>query len=391
MHKFKPDEIVKCCNNIERGVRFDRDGVGVCCCSTKVSPFIISPEEMASGKVNYDLILERRHELLECVNGLNNKYDVTDCLSCSLLKEKEYKDIDLTNLGGPNLCSGFNIAHFSSCNLKCTYCPYATFDKETNNQYSNIVEFIEEYRKRGKILDGTQIDYNGGEPTLLKDFEKILDFLIDNKIGRVTLYSNCVKYNSRIYQALKQNKITLITSPDCALPSTSKNIKQISTFHRIYDTIVKYRNSGTNNLVIKYVIADENRSDDDLYSFVNFAAALGPKVIIGICPSYPYGDREIPEETVEFGAKLAYMLEKYTGKMPLLFSDYSTADEKFLNYSKEVRERVAQKKKEKPLNSLYNLNKCYETNKVCKPKRNLTFKELIKRTIKAIKLYLLTN
>ena len=357
MNKFKPDQMVKCCNNIERGVRFDKRGVGVCCCSTKSSPCIITNEEMASGKVDYDFILKRRHELLECVNGQNNKWDVSSCLECELLKEKRYKDIDLSYLGGQNMCSGFNIAHFSSCNLKCIYCDYASIDKETNNKYSNIIEFIEEYSKRGKLIKDSNVDYNGGEPTLLKDFEKILNYLIKSQIKNITLYSNCVKYSPAIYNALKYDKIALITSPDSALPSTFKRVKTMDSYRKVWDNIVRYRNSGTSRLIVKYVITDENRSDDDLYAFATAAAALGPKVTIGICPAYPLGNIEIPAETVEFGAKLYYALEKYTGKAPLLFSDYATADIKFANYSRDVRKLVNKLKDDRPISyEFYNLN-----------------------------------
>ena len=70
MHNFKQNDIVKICKYIESGVRFSYEGITCCCANTFISPVIITAQEMASGKVTYDLVVQRRIELFETLNGL---------------------------------------------------------------------------------------------------------------------------------------------------------------------------------------------------------------------------------------------------------------------------------------------------------------------------------
>ena len=71
----------------------------------------------------------------------------------------------------------------------------------------------------------------------------------------------------------------------------------------------------------------------------------------------------------------------------MLFSDYSTADIKFANYSKEVRRLVAEMKKEKPISYIYNLNQPIPCSVAVQNNvRKQTFSDIYKKLIRAIKL-----
>lgn len=348
MNNFKPDDKVKSCDFLERGIRFWTEGVCCCCSVTMQSPVIISAEEMASGKVTPELVAQRRQQLFETINGLNDDFNIKgdgfvgSCAGCNLLREKLYKDVKFDYLGGlgdNHEASSFNISHFSACNARCSYCDYTIRNDFRMPIYNNITELIDEYKKQGKFLTPNSIDYNGGEPTILPDFAKILNYLNDNNIGWVTLYSNCIKYSEDLCKALGENKINLITSLDCGTPSTFKKIHGVDTFTKCVNNIIKYRKSGTHNLIIKYNICKDNTNEDDLYGFVFLMAVIKPDQVF-ICPEFPYGDMEIPQETVDFGAKMYCLLEKYLGLKSFIQTDVMKGDPKLCQYSVDVREAI---------------------------------------------------
>ena len=334
--EFKSNDIVKSCPYIESGVWFNVRGMACCCLSTFTSPEIVTSEEINSGKATYDFIIQRRRELFEGVNGLR-EMDTGSCKECSSLKEKLYKDVNFEYLGVHELPSGFNLQFFTSCNLRCTYCIYTIQDNFVKPQY-DIIPIIELYRKRNKIKSNNWIDFNGGEPTLLQNFDEILNYLLDNNIGTVGVYSNCVKYSQSIYNALKDNKIYLINSIDSGTATTYKKLHGADVYNKVVENLIRYQNSGTNNLQIKYIVCDNNRTDDDLYGFLFLILSIRPGFVI-ISVDFPYGDKEIPLESAVFTAKMWYLLEKFGGITPMIQSDQASGgDPKFGLFSKKIRE-----------------------------------------------------
>ncbi|MEI0557258.1 radical SAM protein [Brachyspira intermedia] len=337
MKEFQPDDIVKSCIYMETGVWFNIRGIGCCCLGVYASPEIITAEEMSSGKVTYDLVVQRRKELFEAVNGLRDQY-TRSCKNCISLVEKKYKDVNFEYLGGSRLPSSFNIQHYSHCNLRCNYCSYTKDNTFFKAKY-NIIDYLELFREKGKLLGNNWIDFNGGEPSLLENFDDILSYLIDNNLGTIALYSNSVKYSEKIFQALKENKILLSTSIDAGTASTYKNIHGANVYTRVVDNLIKYKSSGTNHLDIKYIITDENMNDDDLYGFLFLIAAIRPNSIT-ISINFFYGETEVDMKYAEFSAKLYCLILKYTGIIPILFSENSPGDPKYVKFSKDIRNEI---------------------------------------------------
>lgn len=245
------------------------------------SPKIITAEEMQSGKVTYELVVQRRKELFEAVNGLRDQ-DTGSCKMCMSLIDKKYKDVNFEYLGGSRLPTSFDIQHFTSCNLKCTYCIYAVTNNFVKPQY-DILKFIELYREKGKLLGNNWIDFNGGEPTLLENFDEIIDYLISNNVGTIVVYTNGVKYSEAIFNALKENKIILTTSIDAGTASTYKKLHGADVYIKVIQNLIKYKSSGIDNIEIKYIVTDDNMNDDDLYGFLFLILSVRPiRVMLSI-------------------------------------------------------------------------------------------------------------
>jgi sulfatase maturation enzyme AslB (radical SAM superfamily) len=318
---------------------------------------------MSSGNITPELISTRRRRLFEAINGLNDD-PLEGCAHCNLIKTKYYKDVNFDYIGGldPATCgaSCFNISYFTACNSRCKYCVYTIENDFKPPQYNNIIEVIESYRGQNRLLYPNAIDYNGGEPTILKNFAEILNYLVDNNIGYVTLYSNGIIYSDAIYNTLRENKIGLITSVDAGTPSTYQEVHGggKDRFAQVMENMTRYRLSGTKNLVIKYNICENNVSEDDLYGFVYAMTALNPGYIF-ICPEFPYGDKLIPQKSVEFGARMFCLIEKYTGKICQIQSDIMKGDPKFAKYSEDIWKEIAKIKNDSPYADEHNLHSLY--------------------------------
>ena len=306
--QFKPNDIVKSCNYLEKGLCFQLWGLQSCC-QVDSSPVLVSKEEITEGKLSYDLIVQRRKELFL---GINNKKDINigGCKDCIKLVEKKFKDVCFDYLGGEQLPNGFNIQHYTTCNEKCIYCPYAQENNFKSPQY-DIVPILDLFKKEGKLRGFNWIDFSGGEPTLTKELENILNYIMKNNLGVVVVYSNAVKFSNLIYEGLKKNKIVLTTSLDTGIKSKYAQIKNSDTYDKVLENLMKYRNSGTKRLWLKYVINDYNKTEDDMWSFIMTMLALRPNRIF-ISPEFPY-NKDVPYDTVQFAAKLWYLLQLYCG------------------------------------------------------------------------------
>lgn len=351
---FKPNDIVKTCPYIEIGSCFSLDGIKCCVHGSMSSPLLINKDELNNKEVTYETVVQRREELFEAVNGLNDKYPDANCMKCANLIEKEYKDVNFEYMGGMALPASFNIQHYTECNQRCSYCCYAQKNLFFKPQY-NIIDFMELFRKEGKLRGGNWIDFSGGEPAMLKNFDEILKYLLDNNVGTVDVYSNALLYSQSIYDALKENKIVLTTSLDTGIASTYKDLRGVNCFDKVFQNLIRYRMSGTKGLWIKYIVCDRNRTEDDLWSFIAAILAIKPNKVM-ICPDFPYGDKQISDETVDFAAKLWHLVEKFTNITPIEYTS-GFGEAKFVKYHKDLQDAIQRYREKDPFDGNYQIYK----------------------------------
>ncbi|MEI0703096.1 radical SAM protein [Brachyspira intermedia] len=364
---FNENDIVKSCKLIETGIRFAPDGIRCCSNSTYSSPIIISIDEINDGKVTYDFFIEKRKRLFEALNGIH-EMDLEGCKNCPLVYKKQYKDVNFEYIGGHGHPDGFDIQHFTVCNLRCDYCSFTKTNDFYKPKYGRIIEILELFRTRNKVIGGNWIPFNGGEPSILENFDEILDYLVKYNFGTVMIFTNAVRYSESIYNGLKENKVCITTSIDAGTPSTFKKKKAVDAYYKVLDTIIRYKSSGTKNMfVLKYIICDDNINDDDLYGFV-FAMLLIKPSHVYISIDYPYGDRQIPDASVDFGARMWLLLEKY-GKGAITIHiqpDDNKGDPRFAKFSADIRVKYQELKDkinyEEDLYNIVKINECLSNN-----------------------------
>lgn len=341
--EYNNNDMVRVCPHLQHGSCFQLSGFHACCLGTTMSIPLVTTQEILDGKISYNLILERRKELFEKIN--NNDKTAGACLTCTHIRTIPFKDLNFENIGGSPLPSGFNIQHYTACNERCSYCCYAQNNDFKKPQY-DILKIMDLFKEKGKLKGNNWIDFSGGEPAILKDFEDILTYFDENNMGTVVVYTNASIYSQKIYDLLKEDKIILTTSVDTGLKSTYAKIRGLDVFPTVFENLLKYRASGTHNMWLKYVVTEENRTEDDLYSFISTMVALRPDKIM-VCPDFPYGDKQIPKETVDFIAKLWCECEKFLGiKMVDFTSEYG--DPKFISYHTDLAIAIDIYKKNHP-------------------------------------------
>lgn len=346
------DKVVKSCKFIERGLTFMPHGIHSCVVNTFKSPMLLTSEEVNDGKLTYERIVEERWKLFHAINSGNKKL-AGECLGCKELYECKYNDVDMSKLGGVIMC----IQHYSMCNLRCRYCYFTVSNDFVPPQYSfsRITNLIEEFKERKAIVGGTWINFSGGEPALLNDFEEGLIKLQESGLGHVCVFSNSVKYSPSIAKYLAKNSITLTTSFDAGTVSTYKDLRGADVLQKVVDNIILYKKTGTSRLFLKYIITERNCNEDDLMAFVFLMVAIKPDCVY-IIPEFPYGDKEIPDEFITFGARLWYNLKKYGNLNIHIQTDDNHADPKFKKYSAQIREEFNRLVDDTPIDGTYNLN-----------------------------------
>jgi len=276
INNFDPEDIVKTCDAIESGIRLHPDGIGCCYKLPVRSPLLVTSKEINSSEFSHDLIVQRRKELFEALNRMNDK-DLGYCKTCSCVSVKKYKDVNFEFLGGCKIESSFNLATSYKCNLRCNYC---YLKNTTDDQFApatyNMIDVYDKFKEKDRIKPAKWIQYNGGEPTIDKDFDANLKYMIENNMGTVCIFSNSTTYKQVIFDLLKENKIFYETSLDAGTASTYEKIHGVDAYEKVMLNIIRYKNSGTANMMVKYIVLPENMNQDNLLGFVMLMAAIRP-------------------------------------------------------------------------------------------------------------------
>jgi len=319
--KYDQNQIVKSCSRIESGLRLAFDGVKACTFSTgAVEAPLYWEADKIPPNLTKEMIVEKRRQLFERLNDPNDN-DLL-CRKCTHWVEKEYKDVRFDQL------EFVNVAHFSACNLRCNYCGFTKTNNFEKEKYSAL-KILRQFDANDITFEAS-VDFNPGEPTVMKDLDEHLDFFRKYNI-RVRLYSNGVIYSQAVYDAVKDGTITwLIISVDAGTPSTYYKTKKRNCFSDVIKNIAKYKEAESNGIgkvAAKYIFTEDTLGDDDLFGFLYAMLAIG---IVNVWFLHDYtlshfDNLDDKGSYIEAYAKL-YNLFVSWGITPLHFGDASAGD-----------------------------------------------------------------
>lgn len=198
-----------------------------------------------------------------------------------------YTDLSLKLCGKTNLPvlpSHIDLDLTNICNQDCFYCNSFNFRQKnlvqsSGKEYYKLIEQLYNWRKHTPYSAGTVRNINftgGGEPTVHKDYHKIIEKAIDCNF-LVSLITNGSKLN-KLIDYLPQNKIKSIAwigiDIDAGNKQTYEKIRRSLTkeslFDQVKDNIKRAVDKGY-VCDVKALLMEENTSEKELYSLFNFA------------------------------------------------------------------------------------------------------------------------
>ena len=272
----------KSCHLIEHGISIDVDSIKACCLSRDFDKgqLMIVPKYFDS-KIDWNTLFNIKREQRK----FQQQKDLPACEGCYNIREEDWDEEDYI--------SYINFDHWSQCNSNCIYCGVQANKPKTKN---NILGAIKELIKLGKFKNNGEITFQGGEPTVLKEFEPLLNLFI--KAGsKVRIHSSGILFSRAIREGLKKGAVTVVISPDSAYKETYKTVKRVDKFNKVWDNIKHYRKNlkpEMQELVkVKYIIIPGiNDTFEEITEFINRIKQIDIKSVI-VDIEYAYANRNI--------------------------------------------------------------------------------------------------
>jgi len=270
-NKYGPNDKVKSCYKLESGLRLGQEGLHACQMGPFSSPIFYTPEEASKRKITKPDLIEKRRYIFDLLNTPGAE---TPCRHCDMVTEKTFSEVRFDQLGH------IDLAATTSCNLRCHFCGYTQQDSFAEARY-DALPILQEFTP-DDVVWSAAVDFNGGEPTLLKDFDEYISYFESRKI-RVFLFSNGLVYKPSVYNALVDGTIRwACISLDAGTSTTYEKTKKSSKFHHVLENIGRYAEAGSQgggNVSVKYIFTEQNLGDDDLFGFVFAMLALRPQEV----------------------------------------------------------------------------------------------------------------
>ena len=243
------------CQWIEYGLVFQFAHIDVCC------ELFSTPEEGLKGAPRIMDFIEGAPDFGEIksfkddLRRRNQLSGPTQCKGCPKLQLKEWEPRE-------HEYSVLAIGNFQACNLKCNYCELGDSEEKKPNYW--LYSIVEAMFKDKRLAPAPNIGWGGGEPTLSKEFEPLMDLLISHD-AVMQLYSNCTVYSQSVADALSKNKIKgLICSIDAGTDEKYVQMKGRDYSAKVWDNLRRYVEAAEDKSVIraKYIVTESNSSQE---------------------------------------------------------------------------------------------------------------------------------
>jgi len=184
------------------------------------------------------------------------------CNGCPFLYETETKPTFNSQI------DHLSIEHHSVCNLRCTYCSEIYYGGKRSKY--NVIDFIKYLNAEKSFVNCKQVVWGGGEPTLDKSFEIIVNEI--DKYANPDIYhrvfTNAVRYHDAITKFLEKGLIKIVTSIDAGTPETFKIVRGREKFLNVFENLSAYSKIDPEKITIKYILTNDNYDKKNLDEFV---------------------------------------------------------------------------------------------------------------------------
>lgn len=231
------------CHLLEHGISIEKNNIKNCCLAkptNELEPIVL--ESYDAQNLDWDKLFENKRKQRQAQKTAR----IPECEGCYVSEDEVWDDDDYI--------SYINFNHWVKCNSNCIYC-YTQYckDKSHENIYPSIVELI----NRNQFRNTGEITFQGGEPTILEEFDDLINLFLDQK-AKIRVHSSGILYSKAIERGLKDGLLTVVISPDAGDKETYKKVKRVDSFEKVCENIQKYSDVlGSDNkhlLQVKYII-----------------------------------------------------------------------------------------------------------------------------------------
>lgn len=350
----------KSCHIVKHGLCFFNNILASCC---------FSPVDQIDGQVppliydNYKGEIITKEELFKRIHKYSDVFKnggcPKECKDCYHIKEKDWDEEDYIDY--------ITITHFSNCNADCIYCTNNNECHERTNNIYEIIPVLKSFMKQGIIKKGCELHIGGGEFTIYKECDELLELFAINNYARVFVPTNAIKYSHNLFRAMNEGTTYIIVSLDCGSKKTYERIKRVNAFDKVIDTLTKYAATDKTKEAIrlKYIIIPTvNDNISEFKKFLKVAKKLGVKnLIIDIDARYSrITNYKIDDYYINLAKKMNKLALKQnfiTEFYSFFFQNTNEKEEKKNNLITEIIKTIKFKYFNKEIKELYK-NRKYE-------------------------------
>jgi sulfatase maturation enzyme AslB (radical SAM superfamily) len=255
------------CKWIQHGIEFGPNNIKTCCYGGNIGggrPIII--DNYNGEKIDWEKMFVLKREMR---NIQKSGEIVEKCVGCEFLQKREWDDDDYID----QLI--FN--HWTHCNCKCSYC-FTEGNKEQYNTHKpyKVLPILKEMIDKKILRAGGYVNFGGGEPTILEEFEDLVNMLLNHNVRLIDVFSSGIKYSPIIKKGLDLGKISLTVSVDAGSAEVYKKIKQVPCFDTVWQNLEKYAELKNNFIRTKYIIIPGvNDTEQEIESWLQLNKKVG--------------------------------------------------------------------------------------------------------------------
>jgi molybdenum cofactor biosynthesis enzyme MoaA len=290
------------CEWIESRIVLEMEALKFCCIGHSGHKGYVPMFPYKGGPLDIERIKAARAELTRQNN--DPKVD-TGCKGCHFLVMKDWEK----ERKSAALFDRVYVSNFSICNLACRYCfvYLREFSEVSNVAGYPLVPIFDEMIQKGYLAEDAYVEWGGGEPTIVKDFEQIMRTLMAKGYTQ-QVHTSSVRFSKATAEGLASGSVRAVTSVDSGTRATYLEVKGRDRFDAVWESIGKYYATG-GNMTVKYILRRNNSNDANIEGFFEKARQAGVKRLVLTPDFQEMGKGAVTEETIAAFARMKHQAE----------------------------------------------------------------------------------
>ena len=296
------------CHWIQHGLSFENDHIEMCClCCHKGGGRLHIKDEYKGKGLKWDDIFKLKEKFIE-----ENKKGIIDprCEGCFNLVHKDWDD-------DQKYINYLHFNHWTHCNSDCIYC-YTSWDKKNYQKkpHYKVMPMLKELFKKKLFHPNGEITFAGGEPTILNEFDDIINILLKNGVNRITVHSSGIKLSKGIEKGIKEGKLSVCLSADAGSSETFYKVKRVNKFNKFWQNVEKYAQAQPQDkktlVETKFIIIpgiNDNKQEIEKWFSLNLAYGI-KSIVVDIENDYCKALREKDESRPQYLVELCDYIVK---------------------------------------------------------------------------------